>query len=84
MLSLDVMYAQMGMIFSVICVVLTFYNSSLRMEVGYVAYFVLALPFVRRYSDSFNEQNSIDETNSINIKIRRIGRRKRINEQENQ
>ena len=36
----------MGMIMSIVCFILTFYNSSLRMETGYIAFFVLALPFV--------------------------------------
>jgi len=37
---------QMAMIMSVICVILTFYNNSLRAEAGYMAYLILALPFV--------------------------------------
>ena len=37
---------QMAVIMAFCCILLTFYNSSLRMEIGYVAYFVLALPFV--------------------------------------
>lgn len=40
------LYCQMAMIFSVICIALTFYNSSLRTEAGYMAYFVLALPYI--------------------------------------
>ena len=36
----------MGAIMSVTCIVLTFYNSALRAEGGYMAYFALALPFV--------------------------------------
>lgn len=40
------MLCQIGMIMSVVCVFLTFYNSSLRMEIGYMAYFALALPFI--------------------------------------
>lgn len=42
----NILFCQMAMIMSLICVVLTFYNSSLRTETGYMAYFVLALPFV--------------------------------------
>ncbi len=38
---------RMAMIMSVICVILTFYNNSLRAEAGYMAYFILALPFIR-------------------------------------
>lgn len=40
------LYAQMGIIFAIICVILTFYNSALRKEVGYIAYFALALPLI--------------------------------------
>lgn len=39
-------FCQLGIIMSIVCFILTFYNSSLRMETGYMAYFVLALPFV--------------------------------------
>ncbi len=42
----NLLFCQMAMVMSVICFILTFYNSSLRMEIGYMAYFVLALPFV--------------------------------------
>lgn len=40
-------YCQIAMIMSVICAILTFYNSSLRAEGAYIAYFALAMPFVR-------------------------------------
>lgn len=39
-------FCQLGMIMSIVCFILTFYNSSLRMETGYIAFFILALPFV--------------------------------------
>ncbi len=42
----NLLFCQMAMIVSVICFILTFYNSSLRTETGYMAYFILALPFV--------------------------------------
>ncbi len=48
----NLMYCQMSMIMSVACVLLFMYNSSLRMDVGYVAYFVLALPFISTTSES--------------------------------
>lgn len=56
------LYSQMVMILSTMCVILTFYNSSLRIESGYMMYFVLALPFVRQSSGnnkSFQRKNSI-------------------------
>lgn len=40
------LYCQMAMITSILCVILTFYNSSLRTEAAYMIYFVLALPFI--------------------------------------
>lgn len=42
----NLLYCQMGIIMAVLCMVLTFYNSALRAEGGYMAYFVLALPFL--------------------------------------
>lgn len=42
------LYCQISMIMSVMCVILMIYNSSLRMEIGYLAYLSLALPFVRK------------------------------------
>ena len=43
----DPIFAQMGLIISLICFMLMIYNSSLRTEAGYMVYFVLALPFIR-------------------------------------
>ena len=40
------LFCQLGIVFAVLCLILTFYNSALRKEVGYIAYFALALPFV--------------------------------------
>ena len=45
------LYYQLAMIISVVCVLLTFYNSSLRFEVAYMIYFVLALPVICSKSD---------------------------------
>ncbi len=39
-------YCQMAEIMAVLCVVISVYNSSLRTEAGYMAYFVMAVPFV--------------------------------------
>lgn len=44
----NLLFCQTAMIMSVACVILTFYNSSLRIEAGYIAYFVLALPLAGR------------------------------------
>ncbi len=40
------LFCQMGIVMSILCCVLMFYNSSLRIEAAYMAYFVLALPFL--------------------------------------
>lgn len=42
----NLLFNQMGIIMSILCLVLMFYNSSLRTEAGYMIYFVLALPFI--------------------------------------
>ena len=44
------LFCQIAIIFSILCMALTFYNSSLRMEVGYFAYFALALPLITHQS----------------------------------
>ena len=44
--GINVLYCQMAIILSLICILITFYNSALRMETGYMAYFVLALPLI--------------------------------------
>ena len=50
--SSNKLFCQISIIFSILCIILTFYNSALRKEVAYIAYFVLALPFV---SNDLNE-----------------------------
>lgn len=40
------LFCQIAVVFAVLCLILTFYNSALRKEVGYIAYFSLALPFI--------------------------------------
>ncbi len=41
-------YCQLGMLTAAMCVLIGMYNVSLRTEAGYMAYFVMALPFVRQ------------------------------------
>lgn len=43
----DLLCCQTGIILSVLCMILTVYNSALRAEGGYLMYFGLALPFLR-------------------------------------
>lgn len=40
------LFCRMAMIQALICVILTFYNASLRMDMAYLIYFVLALPMI--------------------------------------
>lgn len=44
----NLLHYQVSLIIAVLCVILTFYNASLRADVGYLAYFALALPHVRK------------------------------------
>lgn len=37
---------QLAIIISLICIIMTFYNISLRVEIGFLIYFVLALPII--------------------------------------
>ncbi len=52
-------YCQLAMVTAVVCVMIGIYNSSLRSESGYLAYFIMALPFVR--SPIINQQDENDE-----------------------
>lgn len=42
-------FCQMAIIMSILSMILIFYNASLRIESGYMVYFVLALPFLASY-----------------------------------
>ena len=44
----NTLFNRMAIVMSVMCIAITFYNASLRVESGYMAYFVLALPFLDR------------------------------------
>ncbi len=44
----ELLFSQLGILMAVICFILLFYNSSLRVESGYLIYFVLALPFIEQ------------------------------------
>jgi len=47
----DMLNTQAALIMSIVSVILIFYNSSMRTEVGYMVYFVLALPFISSKSE---------------------------------
>lgn len=49
---------QMAFLMAIVSLILMFYNSSLRMESGYMIYFILALPFMRG-------ESSIDSMETI-------------------
>ena len=59
----DVTYCQLARIMAIMCLVLIFYDGSLRTEAGFMVYFVLSLPFLRN--------NSTYETATINHQIPR-------------
>lgn len=40
------LFCNIAIIVSIVCIILTFYNATLRKEIGYVAYFALALPYI--------------------------------------
>ena len=42
----DQLFSQLSVIMAVLCVLLTFYNASLRSEIGFLAFWILALPFI--------------------------------------
>lgn len=44
----NAIYNQLTILMSVICCILMFYNISIRIESGYMMYFVLALPLIQR------------------------------------
>ncbi len=46
------LYCEMAIVMSISCIALFFYNSSLRTDIAYIAYFMLALPFVSTASES--------------------------------
>lgn len=46
------LFCRLSMIIAVVCAILLFYNSSLRMEVSYILFFALALPFIEIQNDA--------------------------------
>ena len=56
----NLLYNQLAIIISLLCVILLFYNSSLRIESGYMMYFVLALPFIQMKPEKLkNDSNTV-------------------------
>ena len=53
------LFCRMSMLMSLICVIMVFYNSSLRTEVAYMAFFVLAAPFSGTAQDDLNRQSTV-------------------------
>ncbi len=51
----DTLHCQIAMIISVICIALTWYNSSLRTEAAYIAFFALALPLISKKQSQKNK-----------------------------
>lgn len=42
------LFCRIAMIMSLLCIIIAFYNISLRIEIAYIIYFVLALPFMKQ------------------------------------
>lgn len=60
------LFCRISMIMSVICFLLVFYNSSLRTEIAYMAFFSLALPFVSPAAEeSESDSNLISDKEGI-------------------
>ncbi len=60
------LFCRIGMVMSAVCFILVFYNSSLRTEVAYLAFFSLALPFVSSVEKSEEAGNNADINNILN------------------
>lgn len=45
------LYCEIAVVFAVLCVVFMVYNASLRTDLGYIAYFALALPYAGKTRD---------------------------------
>ena len=55
-------FCQIAMIMCIICILSVMYNSALRLEIAYVVYFVLALPFIsakRKNTYNLNSDNQM-------------------------
>ncbi|MBR2867879.1 MAG: hypothetical protein IKB88_02280 [Clostridia bacterium] len=61
----DQLFCRIAMIMSIVCFIMVFYNSSLRTEIAYMAFFSLALPFVNRTKNNVAETESINEEVSV-------------------
>ncbi len=59
------LFCRIGMIMSIVCFIMVFYNSSLRTETAYMAFFSLALPFVGINKSEGFDVKPINETTDI-------------------
>lgn len=55
----DQLFCQLTVILAVSCIILFVYNSSLKMDASYIAYFVLALPFISMRDKESSQQISV-------------------------
>lgn len=63
-----VTYCRLARIMAILCAIISVYNSSLRMESGYMAYFVLSVPFI--YDREYQLQREIAQLNgSVQLSI---------------
>lgn len=52
------LYSDISIVMCVVCIALFFYNSSLRTDIAYIIYFILALPFISTFSESVSQRYS--------------------------
>ena len=52
------LFCQISILMAFMCIAITFYSASLRFEAGYMAYFALALPFIREKSGAATVNNA--------------------------
>ena len=57
------LFCQISMMVSIICIIMVFYNSTLRTETAYLAFFALALPFVSFGEEPVDAKKSMLEQN---------------------
>lgn len=55
--STNVFYFQIAQVIAVMCIVIGIYNSSLRLESGYIMYFLLAIPFIKEKGYEYKTEN---------------------------
>lgn len=58
------LFCQISMLMSLICIIMVFYNSALRTEAAYIAFFALALPFAKSDTSNTTETDEAIEVSA--------------------